>query len=503
MEQTLGELIVRQEGQFLDVVPVPEELHQVLRTEVHVLQMDVQRSLAVGRVPAPLYREMTDENGTVLDCHAGLLPVVFRFAERAGYPIRLQRQPPVRLPEPDFPSPEQLAPLDRGFLRCVQQHERAIVRYDSSTVDPARLVAQVATAWPQLTIAVAVTRIEEARQVRNHLLQYLPGVVAVTSRNRVPDSEVGRVVVATYNALGHTGIEIEKRDIVLALNAVEASSPHALSCLGHAKRARMYGLLAKASALAPYDQDVIPRLFGFQEVVVPGHGVEEVRVEVIWCRKVGCPVLPDTLDLVQVKGKGLWHNHARNRQVASLARRLQAGDWQANGTDLSSLAGTTRVAVAILVENVEHAEALASYLPDWLVKVSSALRADSGKQTSLLDSAETGIITTAMGAEEMDLGSIDVLIRADGGVGLPPVTGFPPGQIIYPKKNLPEKRLVLVDVFDRHHPLLRRWIRQRRAAYAERGWFAPGVDPVEERIQQFLLRRGQYAGQGKSQANPQ
>src|SRR5262249_5763146 len=142
-----------------------------------------------------------------------------------------------------------------------------------------------------------------------------------------------------------------------------------------------------------------------------------------------------------------------------------------------------------------------------------------------------GVISTTEGMAMLDMSEIDVLIRADGGVGLPPMTSFAPSQILLRKKNQPESpsnesrhlladfdvrlppmtsftqeqiilreknlperpasepRLLLVDFDDRHHPLLRRWSRQRRAAYAERGWYAPGVDPLQERIERFLIGR--------------
>ena len=297
MKQAIGELVVRQEGQFLEMAPVLDGLKKILRTRVHVPQLDARGCLSVRKVPSQLYRERNDEDGPVLDCFAGLRPVVLRFGESAGYVVRVHGQKTVVLPEPTISSVELSGPLDLGFLRCVQQHDRALVRYDPSAVDPVRFVAQVGLAWPKLTIAVAVTRIDEARHLRDQLREYLPEIVAVSSRNQVAESEIGRVVIATYNGLGHTGIEIEKRNIVLAWNAIEASRPYALSCLGHAKRARVYGLLPTGKTLAPFDQDAIRPLFGFQEVEVPLHGAQVVRVEVVWCRKVGCSTLPQSLEL--------------------------------------------------------------------------------------------------------------------------------------------------------------------------------------------------------------
>jgi hypothetical protein len=49
---------------------------------------------------------------------------------------------------------------------------------------------------------------------------------------------------------------------------------------------------------------------------------------------------------------------------------------------------------------------------------------------------------------------------------------------------------VLVDFDDQHlHPLLRRWSRQRQAAYRAREWFEIGMDPVEERVKAFVASR--------------
>jgi hypothetical protein len=130
-----------------------------------------------------------------------------------------------------------------AFLDMIRIKDRGLVRYLAPAVDPAWLIAQVALAWPNLTIAVVVTKIDQARSLRRRLSRYLPNIVAITSRDSAPDEQVGRVVVATYKGLGHTGIEIEKRNVVIALNAVEASRPGPLALLGYARRARMYGLL--------------------------------------------------------------------------------------------------------------------------------------------------------------------------------------------------------------------------------------------------------------------
>jgi hypothetical protein len=211
--------------------------------------------------------------------------------------------------------------------------------------------------------------------------------------------------------------------------------------------------------------------------------------------------VPEAADLLEVKRQGIWGNHARNRQVARLARKLQGGEWQALGKDFPAVPAK-RPGVAVLVENVEHAEALASYLRGWPVATHNGWKAGcvatgcQGAQGSVAPvmAYEQGVIATALGIEVVDWAGIDVLVRADGGVGLLPVTPSTLGKIVFRENNLPEPlqagaRLLLVDIEDRHHPLLRRRSRQRRAAYAQRGWYAPGVDAVQARIDQFLVDR--------------
>jgi hypothetical protein len=258
--------------------------------------------------------------------------------------------------------------------------------------------------------------------------------------------------------------------------------------------------------LAPFDQDVVRLLFGFQEVGVSRHGARDVRVEVVWCRKVGCPALTETADLVRIKREGLWRNHVRNRHVARLARKLREGKWQAIGQDfpaaVTNLRGGNPLSVIVLVENVEHAQALSPYLPGWPLATNSVVKSGwggqafkgAGRPVEELTGDKNGVIATAQGIGMLDLRQIDVLVRGDGGVGLPPMTSFPTGKILLRENNLPgtpggEPRLLLVDFEDRHHPLLRRRGRQRRAAYAGRGWYSPGVDPVQERIDRFLRDR--------------
>jgi hypothetical protein len=75
------------------------------------------------------------------------------------------------------PSSSSVTPAPyRALLACVRQHDRARVRYDPGQVRPGRLLAQLARAWPDRTVAVAVKRIPEARHLARDLQRYLPQV---------------------------------------------------------------------------------------------------------------------------------------------------------------------------------------------------------------------------------------------------------------------------------------------------------------------------------------
>lgn len=74
-------------------------------------------------------------------------------------------------------------------------------------------------------------------------------------------------------------------------------------------------------------------------------------------------------------------------------------------------------------------------------------------------------IVTTMGSKRLDLTRADVLLRADGGTGLPPI---PTSKFVI-DSNL-SHRLTLIDFDDRHDGQLRRWSSQRMAAYGTAGW---------------------------------
>src|SRR5262249_31571615 len=147
--------------------------------------------------------------------------------------------------------------------------------------------------------------------------------------------------------------------------------------------------------------------------------------------------------------------------------------------------------VVVLAANLEHALVLAEQLPGWRLIVAAHANEDGLTPEQVqrlhepLDPFSVGplhAIATPADLAELDLSQIDVLIRADGGVGLPALS---PAQLAETDQD-PVRPLLLIDFIDRHHRQLFQESRRRQDAYAERGWFAAGVDPVQGRIDHFL-----------------
>jgi hypothetical protein len=195
--------------------------------------------------------------------------------------------------------------------------------------------------------------------------------------------------------------------------------------------------------------------------------------------------------------RGIWRHPRRNRHIAGLAKTLAADRSDGLRERFPELYATANktwpLRVAILVAGLEQAVAVARLLPGWSL-IGSASVNDTGLPTvdkellrrlcSQIGRRDHVIVTIAASENFFDPREFDVLIRADGGTDLPPIR----------KKHLilengVDHRLVLVDFRDGHHPELRRRSRRRRDAYAAAGWFAPGVDPIEQRVRQFIASR--------------
>jgi hypothetical protein len=491
---------VERRGQAIVVQPPCAEVFAVLKTSKHVYGSLPGLGCRTIEVPIDLFRvEDASREGRQTVLAAGLEKVALHLLERAGFEVTYAVEtvlPPRAIPAPDVAASRRLGPVDQALLELVHDHDHGLVRFKLGAVRPARLIAQIALAFPGLTIAVAAKRRADVRRLGRLLRKHLPGRVDVVD-GPCP-MRLRRVVVTTFLGLGEPGIEIEKKDFLIIPDAAEALEANARFSIQHAERARLYGFLKIGRHLAPYDRDYVAALFGVEEIIIPRHGYIGRPVEVVAVKCAGGQRLAADPETVSIKREGLWRDGLRNRRLAVLAHALADGDRQRLDAEYPVVAARLAgrggsLKIALLVENVEHALAMAERLPGWPIKTGPDVATVGlpGRLVALLAQRRwdgvgtpTRAIVTLAGLAGAALERLDVLVRADGGLHVPPALD---GIVI--RALTPDRRsLLVVDFDDRRHPRLWEWARRRRAAYMDRGWAVDSVAPAT-RVERFLASR--------------
>lgn len=481
LEGTPHTVTLRRSGQHVFIRPLIEGLDRHLFT---VLHRPLDHPVDGYRV-CPLAEQMVwpAGDGSVQSTLAGLEPLLIEVLQQFGHTVRLTGDRPGELARPDTSALARFDAVDASVLGMVRRHDRGLIRYDASQVQPARLIAQIYHAWPRLSIVVTATRVEDVRRLRAGLAKL--GVQATYLTSRRYESHTGRLTIATYSCLGAGPVGIERRNIYIALNPVELFSGfmgYGVEGIKAAWSARCYGLLPLNSSLAPRDRDYLTALFGMEQATVPRHGFLPIDVHVVFSRIAGGPSLPRNLDVVALKRLGIWQHPLRNRRLARLAELLAAGNSEDLARTLPALAGMPwdHPRVGVLVEDMEHARQLAKHLSGW----------GDGRSRPLYQFPEDRVVVRDRGGHALvtfaglpEAGPFDVIVRADAGVGLPPM---PATQWEVPQSS--NRRLLLVDTNDRHHPVLRQRTEQRRQAYRAAGFHILGGEQPTA-LQQYCNSR--------------
>jgi hypothetical protein len=507
MRAEMMKVTLSRHGQFISVQPPVAEL-LALRTVGHFFTDSRRRRNKVCRCYEPLLtpRDLFSPDRRLL-LWAGLEPAV-RYVLKNKYEIEspLRGTVPFGLPEP-LPLRMFSTCLEVGVLEWMHQHDRGLISFDRSRIDPAEVLKMIAQAYPAALIAVIGTNIRENSRICRQLRDEVPGAITAVAGDRPmssgcidawppPDDEPPRVVVSTPYGLAH--LQHEHREIVICLDALAALGQMAQFVIQYCPRARTYAFIRSEECPSPRDRDWLAALFGFERCTVRSV-IDRVRpVEVTWQHVGGGPGLPRTLDHVRRKKDAIWGHPVRNRRVARAARLAAGGDLP-----FQDGRGPNQAApgIVVLVECLEHALNLARLLPGWGIFCGPNV-VDAGLhrwQRQLLDERiarheGAGQIVTSLAAQTMDFRFVDVVIRADGGRGLPSMATDRPESDRWNALSFyrPPTRLLIVDFDDRHHPLTFKWANARRRAYVANGWFAPGADHARERVRQFLanpLRR--------------
>ena len=262
---------LRRVCQYVKVSP-PAECLEILRTTHYAPFPLPGAGRVVASVPQPMYEDRDDGAGeTAQFLWAGLQPAVRAALEAAGHAVRVEGPVPAPLPPPDLVVLRQLRLIDLPVLEAVRARDRCLIQYDGRAgVDRANLIAQVAQAWPDRTIVVAVKRVDDVRRVCTRLGPLLPDVTALSGDDHPP--AFGRVVVATFNYCYIEELAPSERDVFFAYDALEFAGQQQWHVPKYFTKARLYGLLDVDGRPAPALRDRLVALFGFDDVLVPQHG---------------------------------------------------------------------------------------------------------------------------------------------------------------------------------------------------------------------------------------
>jgi hypothetical protein len=482
-------------GRFLVIKPACPHVFRELQT---IILQDLHHDdgIKLRKRRWRLFGVESDLSGEpVLVFPAGLEPLVCQLLERAGIACDPPGPRCDPLPPPDGERLQNLRHVDAHILETIRSRDQVLLRIDRDHVHLDELIAQMVLAWPQTRVRVAVKSTPKARLLAGLLRQrgLHPMVIRASSAlsGRKRNSSL---VVCTFRALGLVPGGVEMGDITIVPEAA-----HDL------ERGRLIGLLATDTRLATFEADRLLQIFG-PAVDLPRHGCSRLPIRVAWLPIIGGPPIPEYSHPSAIKRNAIWLHPVRNRRIAQLARALSAGDANSAIRLVPALVKDPIVQAParaiILTENVEHALVLAEQLPAWPVLTAEEVSTAglSARQRQVLQhrtqtqNAPAGLIATAAGLSPLGhplwhfAATWNVVLRADGGTGLPPLASW---QAI---DYLSTARLLVIDCDDRHHPELQQRTRRRQRAYSQDGWILAGMATTHPELAQFLASRPWFQG---------
>jgi hypothetical protein len=487
-------VVLEQVGQFVYITPPVKRLGAWIYTVLHHRAHDAVRGACLAPLADPLVYKVSRYGRPALACGAGLKAFIKDLLEWHGLRVEMRGEP-AALTEPARERLSVFRRVDHALLSFVRQYDWGVIWHErQGKVSIARLIAQVALAWPKKGVIVIVTRVEDARRLARRLRKFLPRVGLVTGRDR-KDRWERRVVVVTPQFMGRGDLAEERRGICIAVNPTElfglalGKGGDVLNCLW---KARLYGLAATDQKFPPRLRDLLTAYFGPQEVLIPRHGHKPVAVKVVFLPIRGGRRPPSHKNHALIKRLGVHEHHLRNRRICNLAAALASNGiaWlKADYPEVAASLGGKAGRVGVLVDHVQHGLVLAHTLKSVLLvgpqfnaeglAEDDLARIEIWRPGSPRTMCSPAIIT---GSGMKHAGHFDMLIRADGGVDLPDI---PLAKLSAPDDESPQ--MLVIDFWDENHPLLRLWSRMRRSAYEEAGWFVVGDEMTD--MERFLATR--------------
>jgi hypothetical protein len=407
----------------------------------------------------------------------GLEAVIARLAERQGLPCVRRIEPPAELADPDLAAVVRFGGADIGMLQAIRKHDSIQIRYRVG-VDPAKLVVQVALAYPAAVVTIAVQHKKTARHIARLLRAAEISASAITNQDY--PSEGARIVVASFGQLGRAAARLHHLDLLIVVDGVAALGEVPRGYIAplfspdHYRVPRVVAFVLADRHPALADRVGLVALFGPETLTIPAHGWIDRPAEVVAVPFSGGKACWDP-QAVTRKRRNVWHHRLRNRLVAQVARALVAGDRAALSAYIPGLDNVPAfpfpARAAVVVEGEEHAEALQARLPTWSIDARAV-------------GQKVGEIVTFYALRNRTLEDVDVVVRGDGGTGLLPLA---PSALASPSWAV-ARPLFVVDIWDRNHPKLREVVNSRAQAYLDDGWRPAGCDAVDFSLTLFPER---------------
>ncbi len=492
---------LQRDGQNLFIYPALPEFFGTFYTVDHAVESDASHGYKITRRPVSLMEPGEDfYERECFACRAGLEPLVEQWLCERGYKVKNTSARSRRLREPNHEELERVWPVDQRLLEVVREHDRATIRYNGGMKEAVQIISQIALAWKKRVI-VLTTRTKDADRIGAALGKLGIRVTVVHNRRPPEAKRAKRVALATYAFARDGALEIEQRDIVIALNPAELlRRQQGLDAINCIQDARLYGLLSVQQGLPQNELDTVTAAFGPPQIRFR-RSVETSCPNVVFLpTKAADPLHGVSANSFVAKKEGVWHHLIRNRRIARLTRMLIDNDQEGLCKDFSPVADQlgdcTAQRVGILVENVEHGLVLAKQLPDLPILTRSDVFKSDLYREQKDRLAHRSHPRPLLSGQEMDhviftsaaiggAGKFDVLIRADGGMGPFPGTSriVSKGSFVFLQDAL------LVDFMDHHNPILARWSRARKETYWDLGWTGQGPMDSERLLREFLDTR--------------
>lgn len=453
-----------------------EALQALRTTRLTAEPLPGRRGYRMSHTPCPLVEPLLNGAGEIesVDVPLGLWPVAAAHLRAIGLPAC------ARIPDPilNFPDPV----LVDGLSSFVRRNRQGLIGLGPA-MNVEGAICRIVTAFPDVRIAVLTHHAAEARRLA-HWIGNSDSSCDVENGRRTA-SPKARIVVSTYPWILGDHIEFDHRQLVLVDNAVQALGQIARGQLGFARRARLFGFLPAHQHVAPLDRAELVSLFGLSQIVVRDPLLLTRPVGVQWVPFRGVPRALKDPDLLHVKRANLWRHRDRNGLIAGLARKLAQQKYRSR-----------RCRVLVVVENVDHGLKLAQLL-DWPLLVGRA-RVPENPSVSVVEfwtwpepeseplpKTPKWAVATVSSLPCIRTHFFDCVVRADGGRRCEQLMEF----VSAGSCNAADP-VLLFDVDDRHHPLLRRWSRFRRLGYLAEGFKEVGLDKSAFLARQFLEQLG-------------